>query len=376
MENKVSAGVSMREKWFQFLKGEDVGPMVSPLCDDWCLDQPYHWPYEQSDPFPPGTDFHSVSQQLAMAGVCGWDPTFLAGVSFPPSNSDILPETKSYAQGNRTRHEHRIRTPHGDLTSVTETATSIHTVKAWLENADDYGKAIWLTRQQMDYDENVAVEEGRCLREGIADRGILGTWCGPPIVNLCNREMMFYHMVDWPDLFAELHEATSELELKKIVTLRKAGFDYLFYCVDGTEWISPEIFRAYIMENTRRIFERWKAEGGFILWHSCGHAKTFLEEGFYNELKPDMFETLSVPPVGNLPSLRWAREKLDPAIATKGNIDLGILLSGSEQDVRDAVYKVREATAGFRHIVGLSDDIFHNTPLANCRAMVEASREP
>ena len=81
---------SMREKWFSFLNGEDVGPMISPLCDDWSLDIPYHWPYSDVDPFPPGSKYHRVSQQMAMAGVCGWDPTFLAAVPFQPQNQAIL----------------------------------------------------------------------------------------------------------------------------------------------------------------------------------------------------------------------------------------------------------------------------------------------
>ena len=370
------AGISPREKWSHFLKGEDVGQIVSPLCDDWCLDRPYCWPYDEPDPFPPGHTFHGLSQQMAMAGICGWDPIFLASVSFTPVKSDIVPNVKSDMQGNRVRDEHLIKTPYGDLTFITETAATGHTVKSWLETADDYRKAIWLTRQQMNYDEDTAVKEGKCLRNGIGDRGVLGICFETPMVNLCNRNKLFYHMADWPELFDELNEVTFKLWTKRLSTLRKAGYDYLFYCVDGTEWISPNFFRKYIMEDTRRIFDAWRSEGGFILWHSCGHVKTFLEEGFYNDLKPEIFETLSVPPVGDLPSLKWAREKLDPSIATKGNIDLDILLNGSEEDVRTAVYKVREATAGFRHIIGLSDDILHNTPLSNCLAMVQASREP
>lgn len=370
----MSQNYSMREKWFYFLNGEDVGQMVSPLCDDWSLNIPYHWPYNDADPFPPGSKYHGVSQQMAMAGVCGWDPTFLAAVEFQPKNKDILPETKSKTTDGRTRIEARIQTPYGDLTSVTERLTSAHTVKAWLENEDDLRKAIWLTRQQADYDEDMAIKEGAYIRKGIGDRGVLGTWFGPPIVNLQNREEIFYHMVDWPCLFEELHAVTSELAFKKIDTLRKAGFDYLFYCVSGTEWISPDFFRKYILENTRQIFARWRGQGGFILWHSCGHLKTFINEGFYNELKPEIFETLSVPPVGDLPSLGWALKRLSPDIITKGNIPLDVLLNGTEDEVRFCVQKVKEETQGYQHIIGLSDDILHNTPLKNCLAMVDQAR--
>ena len=227
----------------------------------------------------------------------------------------------------------------------------------------------------MDYDEDMAIEDGKNIRNGMGDRGVLGTWFGPPIVNLQNREEIYYHMVDWPELFEELHAVTSELAFKKLETLRKAGFDYLFYCVSGTEWISPDFFRKYILENTRKILGSWQDQGGFTLWHSCGHLKIFINEGFYNELKPEILETLSVPPVGDLPSLRWARERLAPEIITKGNVPLNVLLQGTEEEVRSEVRKVKEETQGYRHIVGLSDDILHNTPLPNCLAFVNEARQ-
>ncbi|MBD3182081.1 hypothetical protein GF312_07305 [Candidatus Poribacteria bacterium] len=366
--------ISMREKWIHFLNGEDVGSMVSPLCDDWSLDIPYYWPYDEPDPFPPGSRHHRISQQMAMAGICDWDPTFLDAVPFQLRNTDIIPKTKREKIDGKTRAESRIQTPYGDLISITEHSISQHTVKPWLDSKEDYKKAIWLTRQQMDYDEDISIEDGKIIRKGMGDRGVLGTWFGPPIVNFQNREEIFYHMFDWPELFQELHEVTTELAFKKLETLSKVGFDYLFYCVSGTEWISPDFFRKYIMDNTRKTIKFWKDQGGFTLWHSCGHMKIFINEGFYNELKPEILETLSIPPVGDLPSLEWARKKLSPDIITKGNIPLNILLQGTEEEVRTEVRKVKEETKGYRHIIGLSDDLLHNTPMNNCLAFVDEAR--
>ena len=64
-----------RERWQSLLRGADIGPFVSPLCDSWRLDIPYRWPYAEPDPFPPGHRWHGLSQQMAMAGVCGWTPS-------------------------------------------------------------------------------------------------------------------------------------------------------------------------------------------------------------------------------------------------------------------------------------------------------------
>jgi hypothetical protein len=365
----------MREKWFAFLDGQEVGPMVSPLCDDWALDRPYWWPYDEPDPFPPGSDYHKLSEQMAMAGICGWDPTFLAAVPFEPTNADILPDTRTAPIEGGEKTWQRISTPYGDLTYVDELKTSRRVIKPWLKEKSDYQKAIWLTRQQLNYDRDVAIAHGQRLKEAVGDRGVLGTWFGPPIVNLMNHDELFYHMLDWPALFDELHSATRELVLTKVDTLRASGFDYLFYCVSGTEWISPDFFRKVILDDTRVILSTWRELGGFVLWHSCGRLKRFVEEGFYNDLRPEIMETLSVPPVGDLPSLRWARERLDPEIATKGNIPLNVLLNGTEREVRAAVRRVKEETAGYRHVIGLSDDMFHGTPLQNCLAFVDEARK-
>jgi len=367
--------IPAREKWRLFLSGEDAGPMVSPLCDDWSLDVPYAWPYDEPDPFPPGDRWHSLSQQMAMAGLCGWEPAFLCAVDLPPRRPDILPEHKTTDIEGGSRTESRIRTPHGDLTCVTEHKVTNHTVKAWIEEREDFHRTIWLTRAQMDYDEDVTIEQGRRLRAAVGEKGPMGIWFGPPLGNNLNRDCMFYHIADWPDEFEELRQVTCELVLKHMATLQKAGYDYLFYCVDGTEWISPRFFRDYVLEPTREIFRRWREGGGFILWHSCGRVKAWVDEGFFNELRPEVLETLSEPPVGNLPSLRWARERLDPAIATKGNMPLNVLLEGSEEQVRAEVRRIRDETRGARHIVGLSDDVLKGTPLANARALVDEARK-
>ena len=367
---------SARERWLAAVKGENVGPMVSPLCDDWALDIPYTWPFEEPDPFPPGHPTHSLSQQMAMAGFCGWDPTFLAGVAFPPQNSAVNGETTSRAVGDVTRHEYRVQTPYGDLTNVWESSVSNHTIKALLADEADYRRMAWLTQQQMDYDEATPIAEGKVLRHAIGDRGVLGVWFSPPIDGSVNGDEKFYHLADYPDAVSELWQAQKALAFKKLETYRAAGYDYLFYCVSGTEWGSPDYFQQYVLEDTREILRRWRALGGFILWHSCGLIKTFVERGFYNDpgLRPEIFETMSEPPVGDLPSLKWARERLDPSIITKGNMPLNILLNGTPEDVRADVRRIKSETAGCRHVVGLSDDVLRSTPLANCRAFVEEGK--
>lgn len=372
MKNRMSG----YEKWRRFLAGENVGPMVSPLCDDWTLDIPYVWPFEEPDPFPPGHGDEILSQQMAMAEVCGWDPTFLCGGGFIPSRMDVRPEYKSIPISGGNQTETRIHTPYGDLTSIVESKTSTHTVKRLIETEADLRTMAWVTRAQMEYNEDELAKDGWRRKKALRERGLMGTWFGPPVANgVTKDESLFYLEADYPDAFQELCAASFDLAMKQLEILARSGFDYLFYCVDGTEWGSPAFFRQYVQEQTRKIFARWRELGGIILWHSCGHVKAYLEMGVFNDLHPEILETLSEPPVGNVPSLKWARDKLDPRIATKGNMPLNILLQGTTDDVRADVRRIKTATAGTRHIVGLSDDLLKNTPVANAKAFVDESRK-
>lgn len=84
-----------REKWRLFPAGEDVGPMVSPLRDDWSLDVPDSWPYDEPEPLSPDSRWHALGQQTAMTKLCGWDPTFLCAVDMTPRREAIRPKSVS-----------------------------------------------------------------------------------------------------------------------------------------------------------------------------------------------------------------------------------------------------------------------------------------
>jgi hypothetical protein len=365
-----------REKWKLLLSGGDPGPMVSPICDDWSLDIPYYWPFEEPEAFPVGDRRHYVGQQLAMAGICGWDALFLADIDFIPINQDCAIQRRTWMTDGKTMTESRIETPFGPLSHlIARNEESSHVEKDWLQTQEDYRKAIWVVGQWMEYEKDTAIEQGRMVVDRIGDKGLFGTWAETPPIAFGNATEVYFHVMDWPEEFEELHEASTALYLKKLETMREAGMDYIFYGMGGTEYSSPDFFRRWGLGPSERILEKWRGLGGFTLWHTCGLAKKFIEEGFYNRLKPEVFETLSEPPEGDLPSLRWARERLDPAIVTKGNVRMAILLQQTEEEVKQAVYRVREQTKGYRHVVGLSDDLLHNTPLANVLAFVAASRE-
>lgn len=369
--------MTKRDKWFSFLQGKDVGTMVSPLCSDWNFpDRPYEWPYgNEPEPYPRDVFNWQLTEQIALAKLLDWEPRFMMGLPFVGANSPIVTRhtKETLDDGHRVRAE--IETPYGNLTHVEIKQKTSHVEKEWLETEEDYKKAIWITEQSMQYDKAKTIQAGQHLCKAVGDKGIVGTFSGPPLINFRNRPDMFYHMLDYESYFNELHRLTYEQYYIQLPIIREAGMDFLFYCINGTEWISPEFFENYVLENTLKIFKRWRELGGFIMLHCCGKPKAFIERGYYNQIKPEIMETFSEPPEGDVPSLQWARERLDRDIITMGNLPLGVLRDGTEKQIRDGVRRIDEQTRNYRHIFGLGDAVLEGTPWNNMVAFIDEARK-
>lgn len=366
-----------KSKWNAYLRGEDVGIMVAPLVDRWCLNEPYYWPYDEAEPFREEHEYHHFREQMAMAGVCGYDPLFYVLPPFVYTHG-IESKTHKSIQGGREITENRVKTPYGDLVSVVEVdlvTNSRHETKSLVETEEDYKKYIWVTGQEKKLDKDQSIRKGRELLSPVQDKGMVGTWWGPPEVTGLSFQELFYHMADYAESYREAVKVKFETDMNKLETLKEMGFDFLFYIVLGTELYSPSLFEEFVIPYTGLIFDKWRSLGGFIVWHSCGHITEFIKRDYYNQFLPEIFETLSQPPVGNLPSLKWGRERLDPRIATKGNIDLQLIRDGSKEELRSEVRRVMEETKGYRHIIGGSDNILQNTPAANLRVLVDEARK-
>ena len=361
-----------REKWKKYLAGDYEGPMVAPLCDKWDISGiEYKWEGKGPEPYKPGDRNYNLCGQLMMAKAFGWEPLFYAGVEFLPKDKNLKVEKLS-REGKTVSV---IRTPKGDLTRVdVSNGITSRCEKDFLETERDYINMLWYTEQIIDFDYEGAIAQIKKIMDTVGDAGMVGTWVSPCAFTT-DIQALYFHLMDFPGIFKELCEAKRKLLKAQLDVYEKAGLDFLFYCVPGTDMISPAFYREWIRDEVKENIEYWKRRGGFIVWHACGHIKAFVEDGSYNEMLPDILETLSEPPVGNLPSLGWARERLDRRIITKGNVPLDIILNGTEDDVRHAVRKVKRETAGYRHIMGFSDCILRGTPAGNLRAFVDESRK-
>lgn len=180
-----------------------------------------------------------------------------------------------------------------------------------------------------------------------------------------------------PEIFKRLMDKILELDERLILAVAKGGADFVFLGGPGSELISPQYYRDYLVPYSKIVTEMAHKNGLLVYTHICSKIEPMLSLGFYNEMGIDLFETLSEEPVGNVKSIEDAFLKLDPGICTRGNIGLDKLLLGTPGEIKEISFRILETAKrlGRKHILAASDYMFYDTPVENVRAMAEAAAE-
>lgn len=155
----------------------------------------------------------------------------------------------------------------------------------------------------------------------------------------------------------------------------ETGVDFIFLGGPGRELMSPFLYDVFIVPDSKEISKTVHDAGGMVYSHICSPVQPFLDMGYYNDLGIDLFETLSPPPVGNVESLRAARQKLPKTMCTRGNIGLDLLLTGTSVDVRNATRRIIQETTGYKHFIAASDYLFYEIPVENVLEVVRTVEE-
>jgi hypothetical protein len=185
--------------------------------------------------------------------------------------------------------------------------------------------------------------------------------------------VMLHH--DCPERTLAMMDKIVEIDRKLFRAVAAGGGDFIFLGAPAAEMLSPRIYESLIIPYSQTVTAAAHDCGLMVYSHICSPVEPFLTMGFYNRMGIDLFETLSPPPVGNVVSLKDALQKIDPAICTRGNIGLDVLLNGTAEQVRAKALEVLEASRGRKHMVAASDYLFYHTPEENIHAMAAAVRE-
>jgi hypothetical protein len=274
-----------------------------------------------------------------------------------------------------------LHTPYGDVVRRRESSTaSSHMVEESELTAKQRHKTIeWYADELMSCDLNLIGAQLKAYADISDGRGLVRLRVEDPfqLFGLVGTafESTIYHYADYPEEHRRLADRTLEVAKfqadvileKDLVLIGNGG-------IGGTTPTSSRYFRQTRMPYAKAIGDHVKGKGGLIYSHDCGKSATMIRQGLYNELAPSCLETLAPPPAGDVDDLRTHRKMLDPAICTKGNIDVGFLLHASAEEIEEATVEVIEATRGFRHMVGTGDDVYYGTPLENLKAMVQVAK--
>lgn len=162
------------------------------------------------------------------------------------------------------------------------------------------------------------------------------------------------------------------LDIRLLDCCQKAGVDFVFLGAPASEMISPEYYEKFIVPYSQIFSQEAHRRGILVYSHICSPIEPMLTMGYFNQMGIDLFETLSMPPVGNVESLADALAKLDPAICTRGNIGLDVLLTQDAASVKEHCYKALRESEGRKHILAASDYLFYDIPAENVAAMCDS----
>lgn len=176
--------------------------------------------------------------------------------------------------------------------------------------------------------------------EMVGDRGVITIGALDPMAYvhelLGSTKIAFWSLERRRDIDM-LIELFTERLLDWLGRILSTGVDAVFgfvgaeYCVPPL--MPPHLFRDWVTEPMRRITERIHAGGCLVHVHSHGPLDAVLEQ--FAEMGGDVLHPIEAPPMGDV-TLRDAKRRIGDRVCLEGNIQIGDLFGGTEQEVRDA----------------------------------------
>ncbi len=374
-----------RQKMLQLLHGEGPGEIiVCPLIDSWAFED------TSEMAIVPGDDeftraHHArgpVEDQLHMGEMCGYEPIALQDIDWTLANPNLVWEeelvSKDVAAGKRVDFL-TLHTPYGDMVRRRQSSleSSMQVEESELTMDQRHAIIEWYADQIVSCDldainvqikGHVDVRKERGLSSGVVEPFTLFGLLGP------GYERPFYHYADYPEEHERLANLVADVAGFQADVILDGGYDLIWTGSTGYSGFSPRYYRRTQLDRARRIIEHVHRRGGLTYSHDCNPVASIVREGVLSDLGTSLFETLAQPPAGDIDDLAAYRRMIDPCICTKGNVDVGDLLTMNTEEVRTATLQVIEATKGYRHMVGTGDDVYFGTPIESIRAMVDVAK--
>ncbi|MCL5073604.1 MAG: hypothetical protein M1308_22320, partial [Actinobacteria bacterium] len=80
---------------------------------------------------------------------------------------------------------------------------------------------------------------------------------------------------------------------------------------------------------------------------------------------PDIFESLTPEPLGDISDENSYRKKLDKNICTRGGLSLETLRIGNSNEIENSLMQIKKNYSGYKHIISGTCETLYGTPLGN-----------
>jgi len=312
-----------------------------------------------------------------------------------PQPFDVIPfldevtltERRESLDGGGGRTVRRLHTPEGDMSEVIERPKglpSYHREFLVKGPADVKAFAYFIRRAAETAVRNPAVRKqmgGEIAgnKDAIGGRFPTDLHVLPSAMDLMSslymdQETAIFLIHDERDLMEELMDLHWQMSQVWLRLGAEHDVDICSYAVHGFEWLSPALYKRYMIPQARRINEFAASEGKLSWIHTCGKLRRIAEMSAYQEMKVDVVESLSMPPTGDIEDMATTRRDIGADIVTRGGINVELLYQDPES-VRERVEYVLDSTKGFRHIMGDTNDSCPPYPWRNIQAVVDAVRD-
>lgn len=168
----------------------------------------------------------------------------------------------------------------------------------------------------------------RRIKKEIGDKTALyGLFCGPfTLASHLRGTKLFRDLKKNPDYVEKLMAYCTEISLQMAQLYLDEGVDVIVPVDPVVSQISPAVFKKFLSEPYKRIFDYIREKGAFSAFFVCGNATHIIE--LMCQTGPD---SISIDENVNLPEAKKITDKYNVVIG--GNIPLTtIMLFGNQQD--------------------------------------------
>jgi uroporphyrinogen decarboxylase len=196
------------------------------------------------------------------------------------------------------------------------------------------------------------------------------------LVSLFGYEPLCYALIDQPDLVQAVVDRVGEGELAVYKVL--CDYDHV-----GALWlnddlgfktqtmINPAYLRQFVFPWHKKLVEYAHEHGKLVVLHACGNLREVMDD-LIDDVKIDAkhsFEDI-IMPVADF------KRQYGSRVACCGGIDVHVLASATEDEVRAYTRKVIEACApGGGWTLGSGNSVANYIPVANFLAMLDEGRK-